>query len=211
MRSTRLFLIRHGQVVNHHEFRYNGHFDVGITDVGVEQMLRVADFLVSPRIKAIYSSDLQRAVKGAEIIAKRLGLKPVRSAALREIHLGRWEGLTREEAAERFPEEAHLSFKDLATGSMEGGESVAQLRARVQPAILRILSLHPDEEIAVVAHGGVNRVILNDAMNVADKNFFSIEQDYGCVNVIDYFSDGVKLVKLLNGGPNQELKPPVIY
>lgn len=211
MGFTRLFLIRHGQVVNHHEFRYNGHFDVDITDHGVEQMLRAADFLASARIKAIYSSDLQRAVKGAEIIAKRLGLKPARVAALREIHLGRWEGLTREEASERFPEEAHLTFKDLTTGRMEGGESVAELRTRVAPAVSRILSLHPDEAIVVVAHGGVNRVILNEAMNVGDKNFFSIEQDYGCVNVIDYFSDGVRLVKLLNGGPNQELKPPVIY
>ena len=40
MRFTRVFLIRHGQVVNHHEFRYNGHFDVDITDHGVEQMQR---------------------------------------------------------------------------------------------------------------------------------------------------------------------------
>jgi alpha-ribazole phosphatase/probable phosphoglycerate mutase len=110
-----------------------------------------------------------------------------------------------------FPEEAHLSFKDLTTERLEGGESVAELRTRVLPAISRILSLHPDEAIAVVAHGGVNRVILNDALNMADKNFFTIEQDYGCVNVIDYFSDGVRLVKLLNGGPNQELKPPVRY
>ncbi|MBI5236271.1 MAG: histidine phosphatase family protein [Deltaproteobacteria bacterium] len=211
MGFTRLFLIRHGQVVNHHEFRYNGHFDVDITDLGVEQMNRVADFLAPARIKAIYSSDLQRAVKGAEIIAKRLDLKPTRIAALREIHLGRWEGLTREEASERFPEEAHLSFKDLTTKRMEGGESVIELRTRVLPAVSRLISLHPDEAIAIVAHGGVNRVILNDALDAADKNFFSIEQDYGCVNVIDYFSDGLRLVKLLNGGPNQELKPPVIY
>ncbi|MDH4101433.1 MAG: histidine phosphatase family protein, partial [Nitrospirota bacterium] len=75
MNCTRIYLIRHGQVVNHHEFRYNGHFDVDITVIGVEQMTRLADFLSGEPIKAIYTSDLQRSVKGGQIIAASLGLK----------------------------------------------------------------------------------------------------------------------------------------
>lgn len=211
MKATRLYLIRHGQVVGHHELRYNGHFDVDITATGVEQMTRVADQLSSHRVDAVYSSDLQRTVKGARIIGKRLGLEPVMVSALREINLGRWEGLTREEAAARYPEEAHFRFQDLATGKVREGESVLDLRARVVPALGAILGRHPGQSICVVAHGGVNRVILSDAMRMPVENFFGIEQDYGCLNVIDYFDDGVKVVKLLNGGPNQEMRPTVIY
>ncbi|MBI5810323.1 MAG: hypothetical protein HZB21_03930 [Deltaproteobacteria bacterium] len=48
-------------------------------------------------------------------------------------------------------------------------------------------------------------------MGLPLSNFFRIEQDYGCLNVIDCFTDGVKVVKLLNGGPNQELKETRIY
>lgn len=211
MDYTRLYIIRHGQVVNHHELRYNGHYDVDITDIGVEQMERVGDFLSNLPIDAVYSSDLQRAVRGAEIIGRILGKRPERTASLRELHLGRWEGLTREEAAERFPEEAHFRFRDLATSKVKGGESLLDLSDRVLPAIDALLHRHSGGSVCIVAHGGVNRVVLTDAMGLSIENFFRIEQDYGCVNVIDYFDDGIKVVKLLNGGPNQELRATKIY
>lgn len=211
MEATRLYLIRHGQVVNHHEYRYNGHFDVDITPTGVEQMNRLAEFLAKEPIRAMYSSDLQRAVKGARIIGKRLGLDPVMVHALREINLGRWEGLTREEAALKYPEEADFSFKDLATSKVKGGESLVDLKARVIPALREITVRHAGQSICILAHGGVNRVIISDAMGLNVGNFFKIEQDYGCLNVIDYFQDGMAVVKLFNGGPNQEMQPTKIY
>lgn len=211
MKATRLYLIRHGQVVNHHEFRYNGHFDVDITDIGVLQMENIASFLAAKQIAAVYSSDLQRAAKGAEIIGGVLSLKSVRLSAFRELHLGRWEGLTREEGAAKFPEESDFRFRDLAHTRVKGGENLYDLQNRVMPALKDILNKHTGEYIALIAHGGVNRVILCDALGLAPENFFRIEQDYGCLNVIDYFDDGVKVVKLMNGGPNQELKKADIY
>ncbi|MBI5469505.1 MAG: histidine phosphatase family protein [Deltaproteobacteria bacterium] len=211
MEATRVYLIRHGQVVNHHEYRYNGHSDVDITPTGVLQMNRLADFLSTHPIEAMYSSDLQRAVKGARIISKDLGIEPVKVHALRELHLGRWEGLTREEASERFPEEAGFRFKDLATGKVKGGESLLDLRERVLPALKEIIERHRGKKLCIVAHGGVNRVILAEAMGLPIENFFRIEQDYGCLNIIDYFDDGAEVVKLLNGGPNQDMQETKIY
>ncbi|MBI5327600.1 MAG: histidine phosphatase family protein [Deltaproteobacteria bacterium] len=211
MKTTRLYLIRHGQVVNHHEFRYNGHFDVDITDIGVMQMENVAAFIAKEPITVVYSSDLQRATKGAEIIGGYLSLKPVRFHAFRELHLGRWEGLTREEGAAKFPEEADFRFRDLAHAKVKGGENLYDLKERVMPALNEILHNHNGGHITIVAHGGVNRVILCDAMGLSIENFFRIEQDYGCLNIIDYFEDGAKVVKLLNGGPNQELNIAKIY
>jgi len=211
MKTTRLYLIRHGQVVNHHELRYNGHFDVDITDIGVLQMENISSFLTTKSITAVYSSDLQRAFKGAEIIGKYLEIKPVKVDAFRELHLGRWEGLTREEGVARFPEEADFRFRDLAHTRVKGGENLHDLKERVIPAMEDILNKHKGEHITLVAHGGVNRVILCDAMKLPMENFFRIEQDYGCLNVIDYFDDGVKVVKLLNGGVNQELRVAEVY
>jgi alpha-ribazole phosphatase/probable phosphoglycerate mutase len=211
MDLTRIFLIRHGQVVNHHEFRYNGHFDVDITGLGVEQMESLAVFLKEEPLSVVYSSDLTRAVKGAEIIGGAVGLSPVKVHEFRELHLGRWEGLTREEAADRFPEEASFRFRDLAVSKVKGGESLTDLRERVLPVLDDIVSRHRGRCVCIVAHGGVNRVILSDAMGLPLENFFRIEQDYGCLNIIDYFDDGVKVVKLLNGGPNQDNKHTVLY
>ncbi len=213
MKSTRLYIIRHGQVVDHHEFRYNGHSDVDITPLGVEQMNRLAEMLGDGAhpVKAVYSSDLQRAYKGAGIIASRLGLTPERVDAFRELHLGRWEGLTRDEAVEKFPDEAHFTFLDLGKDKIKGGESLPELRERVLPALEDIIESNRGKAVCLVLHGGVNRVILCEAMGLGIENFFRIEQDYGCLNVIDYFDDGIKVVKLLNGGPNQDFKPVKLY
>jgi len=211
MELTRIYLMRHGEVVNHHEYRYNGHFDVDITEAGVEQMERVAGFLEDRSISAVYSSDLTRAVRGADIIGARLGLEPEGLEELRELHLGRWEGLTREEAAQRYPEEAHFSFADLATGRLKGGESINDLKERVLPAIDGLIGRNAGRNIAVVAHGGVNRVVLCASMGLPTEKIFNIEQDYGCVNIIDCFSDGVRVVKLLNGGPNTDPGPTKRY
>jgi alpha-ribazole phosphatase/probable phosphoglycerate mutase len=214
MEYTRLYIARHGQVTNHHEKRYNGHFDVDITDVGLGQMNRLADYLSNGhghKIEAVYSSDLVRARKGAEIISKALKLECSTEPSLRELHLGRWEGLSRAEAAERYPEEAHLSFMDLAVSRLQGGESLKDLSTRVLPTMERLMEAHRGREICLVLHGGVNRVILCDAMGLSIENFFRIEQDYGCLNVIDCFSDGIKVVKMLNGGPNQTMQTTKFY
>ncbi len=208
---TRLFLIRHGQVVNHHERRYNGHHDVDITEHGVEQMVRLRDALRGEAFGAIYSSDLKRSLKGAAIIGAPLGLEPSPVEELRELALGRWEGLTREEAVKKFPEEASFTFADLATSKVQGGENLIDLRERVLPALNEIISANSGNPVCIVAHGGVNRVVLSDAMGLDLENFFRFEQDYGCLNIIDYHPDGIKVVKLLNGGPNRNTNSTELY
>ena len=211
MTATRIYLVRHGQVEGHDEFRYNGHSDVDITGTGRLQMERLADFLSDKAIGAVYSSDLKRALKGARVIAGRLGLEYIASPALRELHLGRWEGLTKEEAVEKYPEDAHFNFKGLAKDKLTGGESLEDLRGRVMPYLKEIIKRHAGRSAGIVAHGGVNRVILCEALGVKLANFLSIEQDYWCLNLIDYFRDSTAIVKMLNGGPNQEFSPTKVY
>ncbi|MBI5560383.1 MAG: histidine phosphatase family protein [Deltaproteobacteria bacterium] len=211
MEVTRVYLIRHGQVEGHEEFRYNGHSDVDVTGIGRAQMSRLAGFLSGHAIGAVYSSDLKRALNGARIIARSLGLEEAGLSSLRELHLGRWEGLTKEEAVERYPEDKHFSFRSLAKGKLTGGESLDELRERVLPALNGIIKRHRGGHVCIVAHGGVNRVILCEAMGLPLENFFRIEQDYGCLNLIDYLRDSTAIVKMLNGGPNQELSAAKIY
>ncbi len=209
--ATRLYLARHGQVVGHDEFRYHGHFDVDLTEKGVMQSDRLSLFLADKDIKAVYSSDLQRSVIGATKVASALGLSSSEIPELRELHLGRWEGLTRVEAVEKFPEDAGFVFQDLAHRKIAGGESLTDLSVRVMPTIEKIIKANQGDHICVVAHGGVNRVILMASMGQPVENFFKIEQDYGGLNIIDYFSDGHSIVKMLNGGPNQEMGKTIIY
>ena len=66
-----------------------------------------------------------------------------------------------------------------------------------------IIKHHPNSNIALVAHGGTNRIVLLDAIGAPLARAFAIEQDYGCVNIIDYYEDGNTVVKLLNSTVHQ--------
>ena len=197
--STRVYLMRHGEVANGGEKRYNGHIDVDITAAGVEQMHRLAGLLADKPITAVYSSDLIRSVKGADIIAKRLNRSYTPLRRLRERSVGAWEGLTADEIRARFPGEFLLWRADLLNYRPAGGECVTDVRDRIIPEYERLVSAHPDQEIALLLHGGVNRVILAHVLGLDLNNLFRLDQSFGALNIIEHFEDGMAVIKLLNG------------
>jgi alpha-ribazole phosphatase/probable phosphoglycerate mutase len=199
MSITRVYLMRHGEVANGGEKRYNGHIDVDITARGVEQMHRLAGLVAGKPITAVYSSDLIRSVKGAKIVADRLGLRQRPLRSLRERSVGKWEGMTAEEIQERYPDEYRAWRADLLNFRPPDGECLEDVRTRVLPAYRAIVAAHAGEEIAMLLHGGVNRVILADALGLDPLNLFRIDQAFGALNIIDHYEDGLSVVKLLNG------------
>ena len=196
---TRAYLMRHGEVANGGEKRYNGHIDVDITEKGVEQMHRLAGLLASKPVSAVYSSDLIRSVKGARIISERLNLEPRLHRTLRERSVGAWEGMTAEEIQARYPDQYTAWRSDLLNYRPPGGECLQDVRDRILPEYQRIVAAHRGEEIAMLLHGGVNRVILAEALGVPPLNLFRIDQAFGALNILDHFEDGMIVVKLLNG------------
>lgn len=196
---TTVYLMRHGEVANGGEKRYNGHIDIDITPNGVKQMHRLAERLVGMQVSAVYSSDLIRSVKGAEIISSRLGISFTPMRELRERSVGLWEGLTAEEIKSRYPEEYAAWRADLLNYRPPGGECLLDVHSRIIPVFHRILSSHPGEKIAMLLHGGVNRIILSDALGLPLMNLFRIDQAFGCLNIIEYFEDAGAVVRLVNG------------
>jgi alpha-ribazole phosphatase len=199
MKSTRVYLIRHGEVEGHEDKRYNGQGDVQLTARGAAQFGLLQARLAKKPLAAIYASDLQRCRQGAEIIGRDRNLVPMTLPELRELHIGHWEGLTWTEIERRYPDEWRARLQDLVRYQVPGGESLEQLAERVLPLLRGLVAKHRGEEIAVVAHGGVNRVVLLDAIGAAFDRLFSLEQDFGCLNIIDYFADDQAVIKLLNG------------
>lgn len=199
MERTRIHLVRHGQVEGHEEKRYNGQADVALTELGRRQYQQLKGRLDEEAIDAVYSSDLTRCREGAMLLAKKHGLKPVFDARLRELHIGEWEGKTWHQLQEACPEQWRARLDDMVNYQVPGGESLLQLAQRLRPVIREIVERHKGQDVVVVAHGGVNRVILLDAIGAPLEHMFHIEQSYGCLNVIDYFADGYRTVQLLNG------------
>lgn len=151
------------------------------------------------RLQAVYTSDLSRAVRSAGIIAGPYGLQPVETPELRERSFGIWEGMTFSEIKEKYPEEFEAWADNPLRYSPTEGESTVEVKDRIMPPLTRILESHKGDNIAVVAHGGVNRIILCHFLGIPLENIFRIEQDYAAVNIIELW-DKYPVVKLLNGG-----------
>src|SRR5436190_6275427 len=105
--TTRLYLIRHGATSLTAEDRFSGSDAerVHLSDEGRNQVTQLAHRLKDDQFDMVYCSPLDRTMETASIIAKPHKLKLITRDGLREISHGHWEGLTRKEVAERFPEE----------------------------------------------------------------------------------------------------------
>ncbi|MDZ7695489.1 MAG: histidine phosphatase family protein [Deltaproteobacteria bacterium] len=198
-RENRIYLIRHGQVDGYQDFPIYGHTDVALTEVGMLQMKQVAERLRLARVKAIYTSDLDRAVTGARLIAMYHDVPVHTLPELREMAFGDWEALTLSEIRRRFPDVLARRQADLVNFKVPGGgESVAELASRVGAAFDRIREREAGNDVVIVAHGAVNRVILCRAIGLDLSRMFNLQQDYGCLNIIEYHPDRT-LVRLMNG------------
>jgi len=178
--------------------RFVGRSDPPLSETGLEQARCLAEALRAIRFDSIHSSDRRRCLTTAEmIVAAAAGPGPSRAPAappraiprvqpdarLCEIDAGLWEGLAFEEAAARYPGEYAQRERDLVGRRFPGGESFRDLRDRVIPAFLEIVE-KGGAQIVVVAHLGVNRVLLSELLGLPLEELFSIRQDYGCVNII---------------------------
>jgi 2,3-bisphosphoglycerate-dependent phosphoglycerate mutase len=149
---TTLLLARHGETDWNRELRIQGSSDIGLNELGREQARALAEELADIEVDAIYASDLSRARDTAEAVAATKDLSVRLDARLRERAFGSWEGLTREDVAERFQGERH------------DGESDQQVRERVLAAIEEIAAAHPGEQVLVVSHGGALNTLWHHAL-----------------------------------------------
>ena len=155
---TELILARHGETDWNRENRFQGHADPPLNELGRRQSAELAEALAGETIARVYTSPLRRASETAEIVARRLAVDVEPLEQLREIDVGAWSGLTRDEVAVRFPEQ-YARWLERSPHGFEDGETYAELAARVVPAVRRLAERHRSETILVVTHGGPSRVL----------------------------------------------------
>lgn len=194
---TRVILVRHGQTVWNLEMKYQGHADIALTEKGVQQAEMVAKRLAKEKISAIYSSDLNRAYKTAEIIAAEHQLPVIAVPELREISFGDWEGLNYKGITSGWPKIMEDLFTHADTVRIPGGETFPEVKKRATKALEKLVIQHPDETIAVVSHGGTIRTLLCAALHIPLNYVWNIKQDNTAVNIIEYFGERL-IVELVN-------------
>ena len=159
MQLRRLVLIRHGETDGQSSVRLYGATDVDLSPEGREQMRRASRALGPEGVDLVVASPLKRSWRSAWIVGRGT---PVRiENDFREIHFGRWEGLSAEEIRASDP----ILYEDWQAGKpgfeYPGGEPRAEFRARVGRGLERLLA-SPARGALVVAHKDVIRTIVEE-------------------------------------------------
>lgn len=143
----------------------DGHGDPYLHSDGIAQAEQVADRLATSgeAIAAIYVTKLTRTQQTAAPLAARIGLEPTVDPDLHEVFLGDWEGGEfRRRAADLDPIAMEM-YRRQRWDVIPNGEPLADFEFRVRRGIERIASVHPDQLVVAVVHGGV----IGQAMNLA--------------------------------------------
>jgi probable phosphoglycerate mutase len=193
----KIYIVRHGAIDLPSVHSLVGQLDLPLSDKGKGQVEELARLFRNANIDRLVSSPLLRCRESAAIIGGLIGRQPEIDISFREINLGEWEGLSREQIEARFPGEYEMRGRSIASYRPMGGESFNDLEARVWPAFLRLFD-DQAERIVLVAHAGVNRVLLCRLLGMPLPSLFSLRQDYACLNIVNRQAGSLFHLELMN-------------
>jgi probable phosphoglycerate mutase len=194
MQATRIIAIRHGETAWNVDTRIQGQLDIPLNKTGRWQAQRLALALAGESIAAIYSSDLLRAWDTALSVATITGLQVQTNEGLRERGFGEFEGKTYAEIDEQWPEQALLWRKRDTQWAPPGGESLVDMRSRILRTTDELAAKHLDQQIILVAHGGVMDLLYRAATGQELQAPRTWNLGNAAINRLLWTPDGLTLV-----------------
>jgi broad specificity phosphatase PhoE len=195
---TRLLLLRHGQTELSVGRRYSGHGDPELTPLGHAQAAAVARRLAARGdVDAILTSPLRRARQTAATVAELIDVPLHERPGLIETDFGAWEGLTFTEARDRDPE-LHGRWLGAQDVAPPGGESFADVAARMVAERDAVLAEHAGRTVVVVSHVTPIKMLLRDALGGGAEILYRLHLDLAGLSEVEYYPDGGTSVRLVN-------------
>ncbi|MEE8390110.1 MAG: histidine phosphatase family protein [Anaerolineae bacterium] len=196
---TRIVLIRHGQTVWNREQRFRGQTDVELDEFGLRQAEATGRYVAARwPVVAVYASPLQRTMQTAEAVARAQGLTADPVDGLLDINFGEWQGQLGQEVAQRYPELFRAWEQTPHTVRLPGGEGLDDVRSRVVAGLDEVIARHAGQQVALISHTVVNRVLLCAVLGWGNERFWRLRQETCAVNVFDVEDDGDFSIGLLN-------------
>lgn len=189
---TRFVLLRHGQTVHSAERRYSGTSDPQLTEIGHDQAKRAAAAVAQMgHIDAIISSPQRRALQTAQYCAQALGHTAADIAiadGFKEMAFGDFEGLTRQEAIERFGDQVG-AWEASPSNKPPKGESLTALHRRVTRERLKLQQVHEGKTVLVVTHMTPIKSMIRQALGTSAETFKHIFLDLASVSVVEFYGE----------------------
>ena len=180
----RIYIARHGETTWNAEGRIQGRSDPDLSPKGHAQSLELAEQLKDKTLSAIYTSTLKRSIHTAQPIAAHLGLPMEKQSELDEIAFGVLEGrlFSLDDDARKEWErlrENRFSYR------IPGGENFADVAGRIRPFAEKILRIHRKQEILIVGHRVVNRLLVGMLLDYPEEKVLEFEQTNGCLYLVE--------------------------
>jgi probable phosphoglycerate mutase len=195
--TTVTHLLRHGQTEHTPERRFSGRNDLPLSRTGRAEAEAAAVRMAGLGIDVVVASPLRRTRETAEIVAGSLGLPVEYDDDLVELDFGDLEGLTADEARLKHPLATRRFAADI-TVAAPGGESIADVGARVGRARGRILARHAGRTVLIVSHVTPIKLMLAAGLDVDDDVVHRVFLEAASLCTVTWSTDGRSSVRLVN-------------
>ena len=195
---TRIWIARHGQSEANTKGLFCGQSESPLTELGREQSRALARRLAGVPIRAVYTSDLGRAIETAALALEGRAVTPRVDAGLREIHYGRWEMRRESDIRREDAEQTRLLRDEDPAWQPPGGESLGQVRERIHAALKAIASRHHHEDVLVVSHGTAIACMLAEVVAAAPTHTLRFDFANCALSAVTAGSHGRLYLTLVN-------------
>jgi broad specificity phosphatase PhoE len=184
-----IYLVRHGETYWNAEGRIQGQKQTDLTPKGIEQSKWLADYFKYKAIDRIVCSGLVRSQKTAKQINTYHNLQLDINPKINECSWGKWEGLTHAEVRERYPDEYNSRKEDIWYFCPQNGESYDDLFDRLYPVASEFATMAVTENLLVVSHAMVNKVLLGIFLDLPAEEIVKIAYPNDTVYLISRCSN----------------------
>ncbi|WP_104524029.1 bifunctional RNase H/acid phosphatase [Blastococcus atacamensis] len=195
--TTVTHLLRHGQTEHTPERRFSGRNDLPLSRTGRAEAEAAAHRVAALGIDVVIASPLRRTRETAETVAAVLGLPVAFDDDLVELDFGDLEGLSGDEARQKFPLAVRRFLSDVRVAA-PGGESVADVSARVARARQRVLTQYAGKTVLVVSHVTPIKLMLAAGLGAGDDVVHRVFLEAASLCTVAWSSDGRTAVRLVN-------------
>jgi len=181
-------LVRHAEVIEEYQGKYNGHIDIPLSKKGREDSIKLARELKDEKFDKIYCSDLLRARE--TLGAFNFDTEPIYSEKLREKSWGKHEGKSFEEI-----QSSGIDYKDFQQWiTALDGEDINLYKQRIEKYFFDYILKQEDTNILIVTHAGVIKTLISMIQQISLDEAFSIRLPYASYVIFD--SSKMKFIKL---------------
>ena len=204
-RTRRVLLLRHGRTEWNATGRFQGQLDSPLDFIGKAQAMGAAVAVAPLEPDGVVTSDLSRAFDTAAAVGAEAGVDVVPDPRLREIDLGSWQGLTRAEARQRYPDE-YAGWQAGSDSRRGGGETYAEVGERATACVVEWLErLGPGSTLVAVTHGGTARAAIGTLLGLPPDTWWRLAPLGNCRwSLLGDIGRGWRLEEHNAGSPPEE-------